>query len=227
MKDIQNKMCNDAKTKRQLIKTFKELNDGFTRRVTGKAVSRIAAKKLLNVALQMRKEHAGSLLRITITVQGIQICDKKYFGEGCQMASTEPYFYDAAYSPVKRNYAIPIDEYGKCTLAKLVFTDVKDGTKKLPMKWECTSECRSLTDCEVNAILSLKSSFDQSVRQALDTFDSDCPNEHYTKLVHDCTTELMGHPLVCYNGGGCLSKLRILRTGAVFCKHSYVSHTLL
>ena len=126
MKDIQNKMCSDAKTKRQLIKTFKELNDGHTRRVTGKAVSRVATKKLLNVALQLRKEHAGSLLRITRTVQGIQICDEKDFGEGCHMASTEPYFYDAAYSPVKRNYAIPIDEYGKCTLAKLVCTDVKD-----------------------------------------------------------------------------------------------------
>ena len=82
----------------------------------------------------MRKEHAGSLLRIARTVQGIQICDKKDFGEGCHMASTEPYFYDAAYSPVKRNYAIPIDEYGKCTLAKLVCTDVKDGAKKPPMK---------------------------------------------------------------------------------------------
>ena len=79
----------------------------------------------------------------------------------------------------------------------------------------------------MNAILELKSAFDepiQSVRQALDTFDSDCPNEHYTKLVHNCTTELMGHPLVCYNGGGCLSKLRILRTGAV---HYPVLQTLL
>ena len=101
-------MCSNAKAKRQLIKTFKELNDGFTRRVTG---SRVAAKKLLNVALRMCKEHAGSLLRITRTVQGIQICDKKDFCEGCHMASTEPYFYDTAYSPVNRNYAIPIDEY--------------------------------------------------------------------------------------------------------------------
>ena len=36
MKDIRNKMCSDAKTKRQLIKAFKELNDGLTKRVTGK-----------------------------------------------------------------------------------------------------------------------------------------------------------------------------------------------
>ena len=69
------------------------------------------------------------------------------------MASTEPYFDDAACSPVKRNYAIPIDEYG---MATLVCTDVKDGAERPPMKWECTSECRSLTDCEVNAILSPK-----------------------------------------------------------------------
>ena len=90
MKDIQNQMCSDAKTKCQLIKTFKELNDGITRRVTGKAVSRVAAKKLLNVALQMRKEHAGSLLRITRTVQSIQICDKKDFGEGCHILWLQP-----------------------------------------------------------------------------------------------------------------------------------------
>ena len=88
--------------------------------------------------------------------------------------------------------------YPLTRIVKVVCTDVKDNAKKPPMKWECT---RSLTDCEVNAILSLKSAFDepiQSVRQALDNFDSACPNDHYTK---DCTTELMGHPLVCYNGG--------------------------
>ena len=129
------------------------------------------------------------------------------------MTSTKPCFYDAAYSPVKRNYAIPIDEYGKCTLEKLVCTDVKDGAKKPPMKWECTSECTSLTDCEVNAILSLKSAFDkpiQSVRQALDTFDSDCPTT--LKLYTTVQWSLWVTPLVCYNGSGCLSKLRILRT---------------
>ena len=54
--------------------------------------------------------------------------------------------------------------------------------------------------------------------------DGDCPNQHYTKLVHECSLELMRHPLVCYNGGGCLSKLHILRSGAM---HFPVLRTLL
>ena len=69
LKNIQDHMLNDAKTKRQLLKTFKEFNDGVTKRVTGKAVSGIAAKRLLNVALQLRKEHAGSLLKTTRTIR--------------------------------------------------------------------------------------------------------------------------------------------------------------
>ena len=96
MKNIQECMLNDAKTKHQLIKTFKELNVGIMKRVTGKAVSRIAAETLLNVALQLRKEHAGSLLKTSRTIQSTQICDRNDFREGCHMASTEPYFYDSA-----------------------------------------------------------------------------------------------------------------------------------
>ena len=78
-----------------------------------KAVSKIAAKRLLNKALQIRKEHVGSLLKTTRTSQSMQICDRKDFSEGCHMASTEPCFCDATYTPVKRDHAIPIDECGK------------------------------------------------------------------------------------------------------------------
>ena len=82
------------------------------------------------------------------------------------------------------------------------------------MKWECTSEGRNLTESEVSAIIELKLAFDQPmqlVRQTLDMCDSDCPNQHHSKVVHECNLELYkGHPIVCYNGGGCLSKLRIL-----------------
>ena len=67
---------------------------------------------LLNKALQMRKEHAGSLLKTTRTIQGMTIGEKKDFGVGCHMASTEPFFYDTAYKHVKRDYALPIDENG-------------------------------------------------------------------------------------------------------------------
>ena len=85
------------------------------------------------------------------------------------------------------------------------------------MKWACTSECKTLTDDEVHAVIELKESFDnpiQEVQQALDACDSDCPNQHYTKIEKKMAVTDLGHPLVCYNDGGCHSKLRILRSAA-------------
>ena len=35
------------------------------------------------------------------------------------------YFYDSAYKPVKRDYALPIDECGKCALATEIIADDK------------------------------------------------------------------------------------------------------
>ena len=95
------------------------------KRVTRKVVCKIVAKRLLNKALQMRKEHAGSLLKTTRTIQGMTIGEKKDFGVGCHMASTEPFFYDTAYKHVKRDCALPINENGKCVLANVVNTQCK------------------------------------------------------------------------------------------------------
>ena len=78
----------------------------------------------------------------------------------------------------------------------------------------------------------------QEVRQALDVYDGDCPNLHFTKRVHtvvhheidpsissddwechnvyekEIGVDRQGHPLVYSNDGGCRSKLRILRDAA-------------
>ena len=72
------------------------------KRVTGKAVCSVAAKRLVTKVLQVRKEHAGSLLKIVRTVKTMQIKGAEDFGDGCHTASIEPYFYDSAYKPVKR-----------------------------------------------------------------------------------------------------------------------------
>ena len=58
---------------------------------------RVAAKNLLNKALQIRREHAGSLLQAARLVQSMELTDKNDFGNGCHMASTEPFFYYSAY----------------------------------------------------------------------------------------------------------------------------------
>ena len=56
---------------------------------SGTAMCRVAAKKLLNKALQISREHAGSLLQATRLVQSMELTDKNNFGECCHLTSTE------------------------------------------------------------------------------------------------------------------------------------------
>ena len=140
--DLENNLLGNAKCKSNLIKAFKK-QQTTVKRVTGTAVCKIAAKRLLHKALQMHKEHAGSLLKTVRTVQSMQISGADDFGEGCHTASTEPYFYDSAYNHVKRGFALPVDEYGRCILNTEITIENKSHRKQHPMKWACTSECKT------------------------------------------------------------------------------------
>ena len=129
-----------------------------------KTVCLIAAKKLCNKALQLHKEHAGTLLKTTRAVQKLKIKGRDDFGEGCHTTASEPYYYDSAYHPVKRPSTIPIRENGTCS-----FNSENDSTKSKgdqpPKQWNCHSECKVITDTEVAAIVHLRQAFD--LRQAL------------------------------------------------------------
>ena len=72
--------------------------------VSVKAMCRVAAKKSLNKALQIRREHAAFLLQAERLVQRMDLTDKNDFGDGCRMASSEPFFYDSAYKLVQNKY---------------------------------------------------------------------------------------------------------------------------
>ena len=48
----------------------------------------------------------------------MELTDKNDFGDGCHMASTEPFFYNSAYMLVKKELAFPIDTNGRCITAK-------------------------------------------------------------------------------------------------------------
>ena len=84
-------------------------------------------------------------------------------------------------------------------------------------KWKCSSECKPISEGEVNAILCLKAAFDLSVeevRAALTTCDYGCPFGHYSKQVGSTSLDLKGHPIVCYSDSECSSQLRILRAAS-------------
>ena len=91
-------------------------------RVLGRNLCRIGARRLLNKALQMCKEHTGSLLR---SITFIQIKQGESFGKGCHTVSSEPYYYDSSYQPVKRVSSIHINDAGKCVIANEICTDTE------------------------------------------------------------------------------------------------------
>ena len=220
VKKIQSQLLADAEARSQLSDSFPKMHINAPQKVSRTAMCRVADKKLLNKALQLHREHAGSFLQAARLVQTMELTDKNDFREGCHIASTEPFFYDSAYKLVKREYALPIDTNGRCVIAKKVVCTSCEiprySTEEPPMKWKCSSECKILSDAEVCTIIDLAPAFQKPMRElkyALESVDSGCPNQHYTKYV-DNTVQLKGHPLVCSNDGGCHSKLRILRSAA-------------
>ena len=97
---------------------------------------------------------------------------------------------------VQRDTPIPVNEYGQCIVAEKINSK----------KWKCSSECKPISEGEVNAILCLKAAFDLSVeevRAALTTCDYGCPFGHYSKQVGSTSLDLKGHPIVCYSDSEC------------------------
>ena len=167
---------------------------------------------------------AKSLFASIRCIKSIQIEDRKDFGKGCHTVSTEPYFYDAAYQPVKRDSPLCINENGCCIVAEKITSEADKGAENTAIqskkdsekwkKWGCTKECKPASEAEAEAILSLRAAFElpvESVRRALDKCDRGCPYGHYSKQVNLTAVPLKGHPIVCYNNSECFSKLRILR----------------
>ena len=236
VKELQQLLLKDTEARVQLIKAYKRQYKSAAKqlpRVMIKALCRIAAKRLLNKVLQVRKEDASILLNTTRVVSNLNIKGRDDFGEGCHTASSEPFYYDAAYQHVQRACVIPIDENGRCVVANEISSSRNEISKtkgKQPPKWCCSSECKTVTEAEVAAILNLKQAFEKPMKlqTALYACDGGCPNGHYTKAVREhadsILVDLQGHTLTCFNEGGCCSQLRILRAAST---HYSVMRTLL
>ena len=100
LKGIQANLLINFEARCQLINCFKRIHPCPTRQISrgfGRTACRLAARNLLNKALQLRKRHAGALLRSVRHIKSMQIKQRGDFGKGCHSRSTEAYFYDSAY----------------------------------------------------------------------------------------------------------------------------------
>ena len=213
LRKIQANLLSNSEAKSQLIKAFHVR--GVAQNVSfdmEKTVCKLAARKLVNMALQKRSDGAGTLLASVRCIVSLTLKERGDFGEGSHNRSTEPYFYEAAYQPVKRDAPIPVNKQGQC----IVTEKIKEKCAKWN-EWKCSSECKPLSEGEVNSILSFKEAFKlpiEEVRAALSTCDYGCPFGHYSKQIGETSVGLKGHPIVCYCGSECTSQLRILRAAS-------------
>ena len=251
LKNVQVNMLSHSEELKNIVNSISELQNNLCQKLSSKlllkTVCKIVASKLLAKVFQARRTEASSLLAVCRHITTFVFNSKKDFGERIHHASTEPYFYDAAYSVVKRK-CIPITRHGVCFVAEQAECpkDIKKDKHKPRATsdcyhWICTEECKTLSNAEVQSIVSLKENFSKpinEIRQNLEELDNGCPYYHghtttyfSTSTGVPTTTPKLGHPLVCHSGDSkCTSKLRILRCAAVhfpilltFLKHVYTA----
>ena len=150
-----NALLDNARVTKELLKHYKKDLKIYKKRpsLLKKIVCSVASKRLVNAALAKRKECAGTLLSVVRSIKNIgQIKGKDDFGDQRHCASSEPYFYDAAYRTLNTYLPIPVTEYGKCIVSYLCPSQGKG-----PLTWECSSsKCKPLSNSEIGAIVSIR-----------------------------------------------------------------------
>ena len=105
-----------------------------------RAVSGVAAKRLVQRVLLLRRHHAGALLRAVRSINKIEIKNEDNFGEGLHTVHSEPYYYEAAYIYAARPSTSVVDEHGSCR---------SNTESEVNLKWKCSEKCKPLTNSEV------------------------------------------------------------------------------
>ena len=172
------------------------------------AIAQVAAHGLIAKACQIRKQYVGFLLKTVKHVCGLHIKGQCDFGEDMHSVCSEPYYYESIYYFEHKPSVFVVDSCGRCCQDIEVHDDSTDKV------WKCSSKCKPLTECEVNAILDFKSDFDRPMCELLPILlacDDGCPNTHYSKVVYetdDCgeiDVPRKGHSLLCFLDSNCKS----------------------
>ena len=164
VKTMKDNISFDASLKEKLVNMFHSCRcdvEKTNSESMANAVLSMAARRVIQAALNIRKEQAGELLKSARSIDVLQIPDESDW-ERCHTATSEPYFYDQSYTQVKRDGPICIDGKGICYIAKEIGERKNDAGR--PKKWNCTSECKVLTVEECKSFVNLKAIFQERMR---------------------------------------------------------------
>ena len=149
------KILSDGSSLAKVIKAFKAHHEKVANKMNGvtlkRAVSGIAAKRLVKKVLLLRRHHVGALLRAVRSINKLEIKSDDDFGEGLHTIHSEPYYYEAAYTFAPRASTLVVDESGRCR--------PHDVTVNTPKQWKCGEKCKPLAKSEVCTLLKLQKGF--------------------------------------------------------------------
>ena len=118
---LEHRLLNDTKAKLALVTAFAQYAvPACTAATLARAVCKVAARRLVSKALQHRKKYAGRRIKTIREISDLPLKGVEEFGDREHTVSSEPYYYDTAYHPVKRHSSIPVDENGKCIVAEVI-----------------------------------------------------------------------------------------------------------
>ena len=122
-KEILSHLLADAEARSLVSGSFPKIHINNKINVSVKAMCRVAAKKLLNKALQIRREHAGSLLQAPRLVQSMDLTIRMISVTVAIWQALSLSFMILHASLSKKSiYVMPIDTNGRCITAKNVCT---------------------------------------------------------------------------------------------------------
>ena len=121
VKNMKQNLARNGALWKKLVESFKKpvLADKLKPKRLTRAVASIAVRRVLNTGLTKCTVSAGKFLATIRDVNDIQLSEED-FGEQYHMASSESYFYDESYAPIKPKNAIPVNDKGKCVVAEEV-----------------------------------------------------------------------------------------------------------
>ena len=107
--ELRRQLLSNHESRTDLVSTYKTRHPshGKTRCLTG-AVCRYAASRLMTLSSKLRQQHVKNLQYRVKVINDMQLESKDDFGERYHTASSEPYFYEAAYKHVF--HSVPLND---------------------------------------------------------------------------------------------------------------------
>ena len=91
------------------------------------AVCKISANTLLSLVLDVCRSQAGLFIKSVRSINTLKLTQSDLTGKiGSHTRSSEPYFYDTAYTHNKHMGVLPVDTNGCCVMAKEIKTKAPD-----------------------------------------------------------------------------------------------------